>query len=86
MNSNEAIMLLQRAADRADAMLEMAQLTVTDARAIAKLLKEQEPVEPVPDEDGLHDRCGACGRLLHESILSRDNFCRNCGKRVKWDD
>lgn len=42
MTNNEAIALLQRAADRADAMLEMAQLAATDARAIAKLLKEQE--------------------------------------------
>ena len=42
MNNNEAITLLQDAADRADAFLEMAQLAATDARAIARLLKQQE--------------------------------------------
>ena len=43
MNNNEAITLLQKAADRADAALEIAQLAAADARAIARLLKEQEP-------------------------------------------
>lgn len=44
MNNNEAIALLERAADRADAMLEMAELAASDARAIARLLKEQKPI------------------------------------------
>lgn len=43
MDNNEAITLLQRAVDRADAMLEMAELVPTDARAIIRMLKEQEP-------------------------------------------
>lgn len=50
MNNNEAISLLQDAADRADAFLELAQLAATDARAIARLLKEQEVRELTMDE------------------------------------
>lgn len=70
MTNNEAIALLQRAADRADAMLEMAQLTATDTRAIARLLKEQEPVKL---DDDLFYQLWTCGNgsktLIDEDAL-----------------
>ena len=51
------------------------------------LLKEQEPVEAkVMGESKSHGSwwfaCGACGH----SIDTEDNFCRECGRKVKWDE
>ena len=58
-------------------------------------LKEQEAVEPYMDYDG-HDvwRCGNCGATIFhiehsqadEDWKSYAKFCRQCGKKVKWDD
>lgn len=82
-SNNEAIELLERAADRADAMLEMAELTATDARAIARLLKEHEAA-PVTQREVMHMLvwcCGSCG----VAITDGDKFCRMCGKALKWN-
>jgi len=59
------------------------------------LLKEQEAVEPYMDYDG-HDvwRCGNCGATIFhiehsqadEDWKSYAKFCRQCGKKVKWND
>ena len=58
------------------------------------LLKEQEAVEPYMDYDG-HDvwRCGNCGATIFhiehsqadEDWKSYAKFCRQCGKKVKWE-
>ena len=56
------------------------------------LLKEQEPVEPIPTEDD-DWICGACNNSvvgteeLDEGGFTpiRFNYCPNCGRAVKWD-
>ena len=63
--------------------------------AIDAMLKEHEAVEPYMDYDG-HDvwRCGNCGATIFhiehsqadEDWKSYAKFCRQCGKKVKWDD
>ena len=45
------------------------------------LLKEQEPVKPVNEECYMYPRCGNCKAWL----LRSDNFCSECGKKVKWE-
>ena len=59
------------------------------AIAALALLKEQEPVEPkvLTTGNGLAIAtnwfsCGSC----KNSIDPTDNFCRHCGKAVKWDE
>ena len=56
--------------------------TVTDAMS---LLKEQEPVAPV-----LVGRMWECGKCYAPVGIfmddQRDQFCRTCGTKVKWDD
>lgn len=46
-----------------------------------KLLKEQEPVEPIPptDESDLW-RCGNCNFQLFRA--AHENYCPNCGRKV----
>ena len=56
---------------------------------IAELTTSQEPVEPTigrcVEYDG-HDswwyECGKC----HTPIDPSDKYCRNCGRRLKWND
>lgn len=47
------------------------------------LLKEQEPVHAQKREFASmwFWCCGSCGVAITEG----DKFCRNCGKKVKWD-
>ena len=63
---------------------------------IVELLKEQqEPIKPYLDFDG-HDvwRCGNCHTTIFHVYELTDigceknyaQYCRHCGKRVKWDD
>ena len=52
-----------------------------------ELLKEQEPAEAkTMGESKSHGSwwfaCGACGH----AIDPEDNFCRECGRKIKWDD
>ena len=52
-----------------------------------ELLKDQEPIEAkTMGESKSHGSwwfaCGACGH----AIDPEDNFCRECGRKVKWDD
>lgn len=56
-------------------------------RDALEMLKGQEPVEvktmrgPKPFEPWWF-ACGACGH----AIDLEDNYCRECGRAVKWDD
>ena len=57
-----------------------------------ELLKEQEAVEPRRDADcPTMFRCGVCGEYVGfvdsdpGDPNEQDNYCRNCGRRVKWD-
>ena len=62
--------------------------TMRDAIA---LLEEQEAVEPRRDANCVRlFRCGACGEYVGFIDLDtgdpndQDNYCRNCGKAVRW--
>lgn len=54
------------------------------------LLKKQEPITPcIRGEEGFSYNnftrrygCGSCGKPIDRG----DEFCRHCGKKVKWDD
>jgi len=50
-----------------------------------ELLKEQEPVEPIPpkDESDLW-KCGNCNHQLFRCTHQR--YCEMCGRKVKWND
>lgn len=53
---------------------------------ISKLLKEREPVQPVPgfwDKDIPLFNCGACGGEIGAGGLAK--YCFHCGRSVKWD-
>ena len=59
----------------------------TDAIA---MLKEQEPVKPIRDIDGIY-YCGNCDQNcvgyeveFTHSIIKLENYCHKCGRRVKW--
>lgn len=60
-------------------------------RDVERMLKAQEPVEPVVDIDIW--KCGKCGHTLeHQELLGDNvlfheqyNYCPNCGQAVKWD-
>lgn len=56
------------------------------------LLKEQEAVKPVRDEKtGRFWLCGNCGEYVGfedndpSDPNEFDNYCRNCGRKVKWE-
>ena len=56
-------------------------------RDALELLKEQEPVEAKTMRESKSYgswwfACGACGH----AIDLEDNFCRECGRKIKWDD
>ncbi len=50
-----------------------------------ELLKKQKPVKPKEYMSRVNRTeylCGACD----SGILYGDEFCRHCGRQVKWDD
>ena len=51
---------------------------------VRNLLKEQEPVEPIPptDESDLW-KCGNCNHQLFRCTHQR--YCEMCGKPVLWE-
>lgn len=63
------------------------------ALAVMRMLKAQEPVEPIVethwetpsvydnDVKVTENKCGACG----EEIDKWDKYCRVCGRAVKWE-
>ena len=58
----------------------------------AKLLKEQEPVKPIFDEEDVSGRCGVCGHALtHQSMVGEVlvdewfQYCPICGRKVDWN-
>ena len=62
--------------------------TIDDA---LELLKEQEEVEPRRDANCVRMfRCGFCGEYVGfidsdpGDPNEQDNYCRNCGRKVKW--
>lgn len=67
-------------------------LTVNELIA---LLKAQEPIAPIQGADDQDEDifcCGCCGAVVGETFLGppgecemRDNYCPECGRRVKWE-
>lgn len=65
------------------------------ADALELLQEQQEPIKPYLDFDG-HDvwRCGKCHTTIFHVYELTDiecekkyaQYCRHCGRRVKWDD
>jgi len=67
-------------------------LTQEQAQEIIALLKEQEAVEPRRDANCvMMFRCGVCGEYVGfidsdpGDPNEQDNYCRNCGRKVKWE-
>ena len=59
-----------------------AEILCADALA---LLNEQEEEEVLPIEDSDYIWvCGNCGEEIYNDGELRDNYCANCGKKVKW--
>ena len=48
---------------------------------IFALMKEQEAIEPLFNEQMKHFVCPNCSLVLDEG---RDNYCPSCGKRIAW--
>ena len=64
---------------------------VLGADALA-LLREQEPVKPIFDEEDVSGRCGVCGHALtHQSMVGDVlvdewfQYCPICGRKVDWN-
>lgn len=55
----------------------------------AELLKEQEAVKPIYNEEKYGDHlphCGNCEKVLpNNAVYGKVNFCHYCGRQVKWD-
>ena len=58
-------------------------------KAALALLEEQEPLEPIYNEEKYGDHlphCGNCEKVLPDNaVYGKVNFCHYCGKAVKWD-
>ena len=57
-------------------------------KLIYVVLKNEEEVEPIEDEDGNffcgRGRCSCVGNRKQNKIVRLCNFCPVCGKAVKW--
>ena len=66
-------------------------LNFKDADKVVEMLKEQEPVKPVVNQDEWI--CGCCGswlerqRMIHPGAILHDlcEYCPSCGKNVDWE-
>lgn len=65
----------------------------TQRKNLMTLLNKQEAVEPIRDANCIRMfRCGACGEYVGfidsdpGDPNEQDNYCRHCGKKVKWDE
>jgi len=58
-------------------------------RLMYAVLKNEEAIEPIEDEDGDflcgRGRCSCVGSRRQNKIVRLCNFCPVCGKAVKWD-
>ena len=65
-------------------------VTLDVLKEILALLKEQEAVEPILEQDSMV--CGVCGheviwqKMLGDGIWADEelDYCPHCGKAVKW--
>jgi hypothetical protein len=55
-----------------------------DWKRLKALMKEQEPVKPIPPTDESEMwRCGNCHHQIFRCTHQR--FCERCGREVKWE-
>ena len=72
--------------------LDSAVIAHTFIDKIIALLKEQEAVEPILEQDSMV--CGVCGheviwqKMLGDGVWLDEQlgYCPKCGKQVKWND
>lgn len=57
--------------------------------SIITLLKEQEAIKPIYNEEKYGDHlphCGSCKKVLpNNAVYGEINFCYYCGQAVKWE-
>lgn len=90
---NEQKELLKEKEDLGTELTNAVELIHKKNERINKLLKEQEPIEPVDDGHGSlicgnqGYGCGCVGRydLTTKVVEKYCNFCPECGRKVKWD-
>ena len=58
-------------------------LDIEYAKPMLALLKKQEPIEPEYEGDSRSSWWYVCGEC-HGAIDHKDQFCRHCGRPVKW--
>lgn len=81
---DDAISMLKEQDDLGAELTNAVELIHKKNERIKELPKEQEAV-PVIQREVMHMLvwcCGSCG----VAITDGDNFCRNCGKGLKWDE
>ena len=85
------ITAIERARERSEEFgLDIIIVKHKETDLILKLLKEQEAVKPVVNQDEWV--CGCCGlvveqqRMIHPGAIFHDFFeyCPHCGKKVDW--
>lgn len=63
--------------------------TALMAMDVLALLKEQEAVKPIYNEEKYGDHlphCGNCEKVLpNNAVYGKVNFCHYCGQAVKWE-
>ena len=76
-----------------DLLKEQEEQIDTQRKNLMILLNKQEAVEPRRDANCVRMfRCGACGEYVGfidsdpGDPNEQDNYCRNCGRKVKWND
>lgn len=72
--------------------LPIARIRTDRLTDILALLREQEPVKPIFDEEDVSGRCGVCGHpLTHQSMIGDVlvdewfQYCPICGRKVDWN-
>lgn len=87
----DALDLLKDQEDLGTELMNAVELIHKKNERIEKLLKEQEPVAPVLEQDSMV--CGNCGHeVIWQKWLNGDvwldeqlDYCPHCGKAVKWE-
>ncbi len=91
----DALELLKEQVELGTELTNAVELIHKKNERIKKLLKEQEAVEPTfkQDEDGIFVwACGSCGAYMYHIYDGIDKakeyakYCRQCGRKVKWND
>ena len=86
------IAAIERARERSEEFgLDIIIVKLKETDLILKLLREEEAVKPVVNQDEWV--CGCCGtwlerqRMIHPGAILHDlcEYCPQCGKKVDWE-